>query len=292
MSSAVATSTSTQNMAYATTTSHTPRTLGYWQGTPLYAPTAAISRALLSHFTPPPTIPTGSTSPSTRWCIPDHEGTGSSHRRRRRSSSSCTISDDERPTKRSRLNNHEPETSSPPPHTQDDTHSHPHHQQPTPSPPPPSPASSSSDTETQKTESELRNAAIKWMTTEYAASPNGASIPAPAWFRRDPSNRRPVAWVKDWVTGAVRPRCLRDDFVDSWSEARRADWVRSLSPESESESEDETEDGEEDGEGEGERSDDDCDEDCDEESDEDGMEETVSEVRIVLTVRLAAGKAG
>ncbi|KAK3682531.1 hypothetical protein B0T22DRAFT_444726 [Podospora appendiculata] len=229
-------------MAY--TASLIPRTLGHRHDALPRAPTAA-NLASLPPFTVPSTRATVNTPPSTtKRCMPDDEGTASTS--------------DARPTNRRKLNGHDPEASPPTPHSQD---AHAPYQQPTPpetapspspktpplrpqasSPPPPPPPPA----QPQRFEAELRRAAIEWMTAEYAATPNGMSISPPAWFRRKPGNIRPVAWMKDWATGAVRPRCLRDDLVDGWSEARRADWVRSQSPESGSESDEDDEDEEDD----------------------------------------------
>ena len=63
-------------------------------------------------------------------------------------------------------------------------------------------------------EKRLRAAAIRQMTQRLANKPNGTGILPPPFYRRDRVDHpdRPMAWIKDWDDGKVRPRIMMDDF--------------------------------------------------------------------------------
>ncbi|KAK4107945.1 hypothetical protein N656DRAFT_456151 [Canariomyces notabilis] len=98
---------------------------------------------------------------------------------------------------------------------------------------PSTPADSDSSSATSQTavdEGLLRAWARKEMAS-YAAEaglPNGAPVRAPGWYRpvsRFLSGRRPRAWIKDWVTGEIRPRTMLDEMVENMTAERRQRWV-------------------------------------------------------------------
>src|SRR4051794_31010267 len=75
-------------------------------------------------------------------------------------------------------------------------------------------------------EAALRRRALQHMEDEHRSSPNGSGFLPPTWYRRSrEANRRPVAYIKDWVTGKVRPRTMMDDAVDARCDERRAEWT-------------------------------------------------------------------
>ncbi|KAK4119304.1 hypothetical protein N657DRAFT_693783 [Parathielavia appendiculata] len=46
-----------------------------------------------------------------------------------------------------------------------------------------------------------------------SSAPNGSPVQPPPWFQRDDDDRdRPTMWIKDWETGAIRPRRKMDDL--------------------------------------------------------------------------------
>ncbi|GAB1315916.1 hypothetical protein MFIFM68171_06126 [Madurella fahalii] len=71
----------------------------------------------------------------------------------------------------------------------------------------------------------LRAQARDEMTRRGAALANGSPVPVPEWYWRE-SRARPVAWIKDWVTGVVRPRRMVDDMVENMGWEKREGWLR------------------------------------------------------------------
>jgi hypothetical protein len=82
-----------------------------------------------------------------------------------------------------------------------------------------------SDVSSASTEDSLRKIAIHWMKTTYAHLPNGTCISPPYWYQTEPVHRRPVIWMKDWITGHIRPLELRDEMINNWTEKRRQEWI-------------------------------------------------------------------
>lgn len=78
-----------------------------------------------------------------------------------------------------------------------------------------------------KSVEEVRRELAVWsMVVESANRPNGSRVIPPAIYRRDADHPgRPVAWKKDDVTGAVRPRRMMDDMVRNMSRETRAEYV-------------------------------------------------------------------
>ncbi|KAK3316365.1 hypothetical protein B0H66DRAFT_625466 [Apodospora peruviana] len=68
--------------------------------------------------------------------------------------------------------------------------------------------------------------ALAHMKPLYAEEPNGAPASPPEWFKRDEEHsHRPVAWVKDWVTGKIRPRVKMDDLLEVATEEKREEYL-------------------------------------------------------------------
>ncbi|KAK3384341.1 hypothetical protein B0T24DRAFT_80988 [Lasiosphaeria ovina] len=110
-------------------------------------------------------------------------------------------------------------------------------------------------------EASLRKNALAWLTAEHASLPWGSGVAPPPWFLPDRHNRRPAAYTKDWVTGAMRSRTKTDEMVDGMSAAKRREWIANQrgrrDSDSDSVSESESDEDSDDG------SDDDSDEDVD-----------------------------
>lgn len=65
-------------------------------------------------------------------------------------------------------------------------------------------------------EEDLRARAVAQMEAESAHLPNGSPVAAPDYFRRDRAHPgRPAAWIRDWDSGALRPRRLLDDLWEA-----------------------------------------------------------------------------
>ncbi|KAK0709585.1 hypothetical protein B0T26DRAFT_722109, partial [Lasiosphaeria miniovina] len=74
-------------------------------------------------------------------------------------------------------------------------------------------------------EASLRKNMLTWLTAEHASLLRGSGVAPPPWFLPDRHNRRPAAYTKDWVTGAMRPRTKTDEMVDGMSVAKRREWI-------------------------------------------------------------------
>ena len=84
----------------------------------------------------------------------------------------------------------------------------------------------------EEAEQQLLRLAYEHLNESRSSHALGATIPSPPFFRRDtmPSGdpihqARPLAWVRDRITGAVRPRTEHDDMVDSWPARQIAEYV-------------------------------------------------------------------
>ncbi|KAM7207333.1 hypothetical protein V8F20_002395 [Naviculisporaceae sp. PSN 640] len=72
--------------------------------------------------------------------------------------------------------------------------------------------------EARRKEAHLRKMAIRQMSQWLAGKPLGTTTAPPLWFRRSEDRfsiaySRPLSWIKDWRTGEIRPRTMRDDFT-------------------------------------------------------------------------------
>lgn len=72
-------------------------------------------------------------------------------------------------------------------------------------------------------EESVRELAIDWMERLHADMPNGIVVAPPPWYSYSPTlaPNRPRAWIKDWNTGAVRPRRTTNDLVVSLALAQK-----------------------------------------------------------------------
>ncbi|KAK4044216.1 hypothetical protein C8A01DRAFT_31529 [Parachaetomium inaequale] len=98
------------------------------------------------------------------------------------------------------------------------------------------------DVQHREIEALLFDCAAKQLAFENEHLPNGSALPLPP-FRRDRRlfPDRPVAWIKDWDTGWVRPRRMMDDFREVKEEKKKREEEMKGGEESEEESEDEEE---------------------------------------------------
>ncbi|KAK3402298.1 hypothetical protein B0T20DRAFT_404019 [Sordaria brevicollis] len=80
-----------------------------------------------------------------------------------------------------------------------------------------------------ETEQALRKRAIEWMETKYRDQPSGSFVEPPPFYQcktgstksatassasdAAPAPERPCVWIKDWVTGKVRPTKWTDEVV-------------------------------------------------------------------------------
>jgi hypothetical protein len=78
----------------------------------------------------------------------------------------------------------------------------------------------------EQTETEFQSLAVAFLEWKAHKQEKGAPIPAPWFFKRTNFfNRRPTAYIKDWVNGRVRPRTMTDDHIDSMTPEKRANHI-------------------------------------------------------------------
>ncbi|KAK3381561.1 hypothetical protein B0H63DRAFT_546141, partial [Podospora didyma] len=120
-------------------------------------------------------------------------------------------------------------------------------------------------------ENQLRLRALRYMAAKNRSSPKGSAFLPPVWYRRSRETHwRPMAYIKDWVTGRVRPRTKIDDMVDAMSRERRARWIEERGRDLDDDGDDDDDDEDEVGDEESEES---TEEDGDEDSEDDDGDE-------------------
>jgi hypothetical protein len=81
----------------------------------------------------------------------------------------------------------------------------------------------------EKTEDKLQALVMANLEWKNLDNPNGSGVEAPKDYRRNQLHaNRPFTYIKDWVSGKIRPRCLTDDFISQMTPRKCSEHIRML----------------------------------------------------------------